>query len=188
MATQLDGRTIAMLATDGVEQVELTSPREALEDAGATVHLIAPQEDTIRGWDHTDWGDTFDVDVPLHDARPEDYDALVLPGGVLNPDQLRINDAAVAFARAFFEADKPVAAICHGAQTLIDAEVIEGRRMTSYQAIKTDLQNAGAHWVDDAAVVDGNLLTSRNPDDLPAFNQHAVDLIARHSTPEPVAG
>ncbi|NBC17270.1 MAG: protease, partial [Bacteroidetes bacterium] len=112
MATPLDGRTIAMLATDGVEQVELTSPREALEDAGATVHLIAPHDGTIRGWNHTDWGDTFDVDVPLPKARPEDYDALVLPGGVLNPDQLRINDDAVAFARSFFEADKPVAAIC----------------------------------------------------------------------------
>ncbi|NBC17900.1 MAG: DJ-1/PfpI/YhbO family deglycase/protease, partial [Bacteroidetes bacterium] len=119
---------------------------------------------------------------------PDDYDALVLPGGVLNPDQLRINDDAVAFARSFFEADKPVAAICHGAQTLIDAEVVEGRRMTSYKAIRTDLQNAGAHWVDDAAVVDGNLLTSRHPDDLPAFNQHAVRLIARHTTPEPVTG
>jgi protease I len=188
MATQLDGRTLAMLATDGFEQVEMTSPREALEDAGATVHLVAPQDGTIRGWDHTDWGESFDVDVTLSDARPEDYDGLVLPGGVLNPDQLRINDDAVAFARSFFENDKPVAAICHGAQTLIDAEVVEGRRMTSYKAIKKDLQNAGAHWVDDAAVVDGNLLTSRNPDDLPAFNQHAVDLFARTSTPEPVTG
>ena len=190
MATQLDGRTIAILATDGFEQVEMTEPRKALDDAGATTHLIAPKDGTIRGWNHTEWGDAFDVDVTLDEARPEDYDALLLPGGVLNPDQLRINDEAVAFARSFFDDDKPVAAICHGPQTLIESGVVEGRRMTSYEAIKTDLKNAGAHWVDDAAVVDGNLVTSRNPDDIPAFNQHMIDLFARtrRRTAEPALG
>lgn len=175
---KLNGRRVAILATDGFEQVELTDPREALEEAGATTHVIAPKGGEIRGWDHTDWGDFVAVDSTLEDARPEDYDALLLPGGVMNPDSLRRLEEVQSFVGHFFEESKPVAAICHGPWTLIDAGVIEGQEMTSYHTIQLDLENAGAHWLDRETVVDGHLLTSRSPEDLPAFNREMVDLFA----------
>lgn len=179
----LDGLKVAMLATNGFEQVELTSPRDALQDAGAQTHLVSPQSGTIKAWDGDDWGDTFEVDQTLDEVTPEDYDALLLPGGVLNPDNLRVNDDAVAFVRSFVESGKPIAAICHGPWTLIEAGGVDGRRMTSYTSIKSDLKNAGAVWVDEEAVTDGNLLTSRNPDDLPAFNEAMTELFASAAEP-----
>lgn len=172
---RLEGIRVAILATNGYEQVELTSPRQALEEAGAETAVVSPESGSITGWDHTDWGDDVDVDVTLDEAREEDFDALLLPGGVLNPDKLRMDDRAVRFVRSFFDAGKPVAAICHGPQTMIDAEVVEGRRMTSYPAIRWDLINAGADWVDQSVVVDDGLITSRKPDDLPAFNEAVVN-------------
>ena len=175
MNKQLDGVKVAILATNGFEQVELTKPRKALDEAGAQTHVIAPQSGSITGWDRTDWGDDVEVDSTVNEASPDDYDALLLPGGVLNPDKLRMNDAAVNFVRSFFENGKPVAAICHGPQTMINAEVVGGRRMTSYAAIRKDLENAGAEWVDQAVVVDNGLITSRNPDDIPAFSEAIVN-------------
>lgn len=177
MANELNGRKVAILATDGFEQVELTDPRRALDEAGATTHLIAPEKGRIRGWQHTDWGDEFEVDVKLSDASAGDYDALLLPGGVMNPDKLRMDAEAVRFVRAFFQAKKPVAAICHGPWMLVEADVVRGRRVTSYPSIRTDLENAGANWVDEEVVVDEGLVTSRNPDDLPAFNRKIVEEI-----------
>ena len=175
MAKQLEGKRVAILVANGFEQIEMTSPREALHEHGAETHLISPGQDTVAGWEHTDWGDTFDVDVRLENANPEIYDALLLPGGVMNPDNLRSNEAVQHFVRSFFEHGKPVASICHGPWTLIDAGVVEGRTMTSYHSIKTDLKNAGANWVDQEVVVDNGLVTSRNPDDLPAFNDKLVE-------------
>jgi protease I len=183
MPEKLIGKKVAILVTKGFEQVELTEPRKALEDAGAETHVIAPEDKKVKGWDHTEWGAEIDVDVPLNRASPEDYDALLLPGGVMNPDHLRMNDKAVDFVRAFFNAHKPVAAICHGPWTLIEADVVRGRTLTSYPSLQTDLRNAGAHWVDREVVVDNGLVTSRNPDDLPAFNRKLVEEIAegRHA-------
>jgi protease I len=178
MANQLQGKTVAILATDGFEQVELTEPKKALENAGATTHIISPKEGKVRGWNHTEWGDEFNVDVPLDNAKAADYHALVLPGGVMNPDHLRMNDKAVRFTREFFEAQKPVAAICHGPWILIEADVVRGRKLTSYPSLKTDLKNAGANWVDETVVVDNGLVTSRNPDDLPAFCDKLVEEVA----------
>ncbi len=165
----LSGRKVAVLATDGVEQIELIEPVKALKEAGATVHIVAPKPGKIKGWDHTEWGQEIPVDRTIDEAEPDEYDALVLPGGVMNPDKLRLQSRAVNFARAFFEQQKPVAAICHGPWLLVEADVIDGRRVTSYPSIKTDLRNAGADWVDEQVVVDNGLVTSRNPDDLPAF-------------------
>lgn len=179
MTTQLEGLRVAILATDGFEQVELTEPRKALDEAGATTHVIAPKSGSIKAWDETDWGTTVDVDATLDEATPQDYDALLLPGGVLNPDHLRVNKKAVSFAHTFFDEGKPVAAICHGPQTLIEADVLRGRRMTSYASVQTDLKNAGANWVDEEVVVDGNLITSRKPDDIPAFNQAIIREFAK---------
>lgn len=178
MQRNLEGKKIAILVENGFEQVELTSPREALAQAGADVHLISPQEGQVKGWNYTDWGDTFDVDVPLQQSDPSRYDALVLPGGVMNPDNLRMNEQALEFIRAFFDAHKPVAAICHGPWTLIDAGVTCGRTMTSYPSLQNDLRNAGVNWVDQEVVVDKGLVTSRNPDDLPAFNRKMIEEIA----------
>jgi protease I len=175
MAKHLEGIHVAIVATDGFEQVELTDPRKALEDAGAKTHVIAPESGTIRGWDHKDWGIDVDVDRTFKDASADDYDALFLPGGVLNPDQLRMNEQAVSFVRHFFENSKPVGSICHGPQTLINAGVVKGRRMTSYASIQKDLENAGANWVDQEVVVDNGLITSRNPDDIPAFNEAIIN-------------
>ena len=178
MAQELRGKKIAILATDGFEQVELTEPKRALEKAGATVHIVSPKDDEVKGWKSTDWGDSFPVDAPLGKADPADYDALVLPGGQINPDKLRIEPKAVAFARAFLNEGKPVGAICHGPWTLIEAEAVRGRTMTSYPSIKTDLKNAGANWVDQEVVVDGGLVTSRAPDDLKAFCAKLVEVFA----------
>ncbi|HEV2695176.1 MAG TPA: type 1 glutamine amidotransferase domain-containing protein [Verrucomicrobiae bacterium] len=174
----LSGKKVAILATDGFEQDELLSPLEALKAAGAEVHVISPNEGKIKGWKDADWGKKVKVDVVLSDANPEDYDALVLPGGVMNPDHLRRDMLALEFVKAFFREGKPVGAICHGPWTLIDAGVVRGRKVTSYDSIQTDLKNAGAEWVDEMVVVDNGLVTSRKPDDLPAFNAKLIEEIA----------
>ena len=185
MTTELQGRHIAFLvANDGVEQVELTEPWEAVEAAGATPTLIAPEAGTVQGRHHLDPGDTFEVGQVLADARAEDYDALVLPGGIANPDDLRTRPDALAFARAFVDAGKPVAAICHAPWTLVEADVVRGRRLTSWPSLQTDLRNAGAEWVDEEVVVDGGLITSRNPDDLDAFGAAIVEEFAREPEEE----
>lgn len=167
---------MAILVTDGFEQVELTEPRKALDEAGATTRIVSPKRESVRAWNFTDWGIDLPVDVGLDEARPEDFDALLLPGGVINPDSLRMNPDAVAFAKAFFDSGKPVASICHGPWTVIETGAARGRRMTSWPSLKTDLVNAGADWVDEEAVVDRDLLTSRNPDDIPAFNREMIGL------------
>jgi protease I len=174
----LSGKRVAILATEGFEQPELEKPREALDQAGAKTEIVSPKSGEIRAWDETDWGDTFDVDVKLDDANPENYDALLLPGGVLNPDKLRQVPAATEFVRAFFAAGKPVAAICHGPQMLIEADVVRGRKLTSYASIKRDLMNAGANWVDAPVVTDRGLVTSRKPDDIPQFNAKMIEEFA----------
>jgi protease I len=174
----LQGLKVAILATDGFEQVELTEPRKALEQAGAETRVVSLKEGELRGWKFTDWGQTVAVDVTLDEARPEEFDALMLPGGVINPDKLRMEPKAVAFVRAFFDAGKPVAAICHGPWMIVEADKARGRRMTSWPSIRTDLKNAGANVVDQEAVVDGNMVTSRKPDDIPAFNREMIKLFA----------
>ncbi len=168
----------------GFEEVELTSPKKVLEDAGAIVHIISPQKDKVKAWDHDHWSIELPVNVPLSEANPEDYDALLLPGGVLNPDKLRLNKEAVSFAQHFLEQGKPLAAICHGPQLLIETGMISGRQMTSYQSVQTDLKNAGAVWVDREVVVDNGLVTSRSPKDLEAFNRKMVEEIGegKHAT------
>jgi deglycase len=175
MADRLHGKRVAVLATDGVEQVELDQPWQALAEAGAELQLVSLEAGTISAYDHIDRGDTRTVDLPLSDADPGSFDALVLPGGVINGDFVRANRDAVAFVKAFFDAGKPVAAICHAAWVLIEADVVRGRRMTSWPSLQTDLRNAGADWVDEEVVVDGNLTTSRKPDDLPAFGKTIVE-------------
>jgi protease I len=166
---------VAILAENGFEEVELTSPMNALEQAGATVHIISPQNDKVKAWNHDHWSIELQVDKNLTDANPEDYDMLVLPGGVLNPDKLRLNKEAVSFAQHFLEQGKPVAAICHGPQTLIETGMIDGKTMTSYWSVKTDLVNAGVNWVDKEVVVDNGLVTSRSPEDLEAFNKKMIE-------------
>jgi len=173
----LNGKKVAILVTNGFEQVELEDPKKALEAAGAQTQIVSPDPGTVFGWQHTNWGDKFAVDVPLARASVQDYDALLLPGGVMNPDKLRMNQQAVEFVRSFFDAGKPVAAICHGPWMLIEAGVVKGRTLTSYPSLQTDLKNAGAKWVDREVVVDNGLVTSRNPDDLPAFNQKLIEEI-----------
>ncbi|NOW96733.1 type 1 glutamine amidotransferase domain-containing protein [Mucilaginibacter sp. SG564] len=173
----LSNRKVAILTEEGFEQVELTSPKHTLEAAGATVHVISPKSGTIKAWDKTNWGIEINVDRQLSEVSPDDYDALVLPGGVLNPDKLRQNKDAVAFASAFLDEGKPVAAICHGPQLLIETGLIKGRRLTSYPSLQTDLKNAGADWVDEEVVVDQGLVTSRRPADLDAFNRKAIEEI-----------
>jgi len=175
MNAKLSGKKVAILVADGFEQVELTGPREALEKAGAETEIVSPAGEKVRGWEETKWGKTFRVDVALKKADADDYDALLLPGGVMNPDKLRLEPKAIEFIRAFSDEDKPIAAICHGPWTLIDAGVAKGRRMTSYPSIKADLMNAGADWVDEQVVVDNGLVTSRKPADLPAFNRKMVE-------------
>ena len=175
----LQGKKVAILVADGFEQIELTEPRKALDQAGAKTEIVSPAEGKVKGWNHTDWGQELPVDVPLDQAKPDGYDALLLPGGVMNPDKLRANPAAVRFIKHFVQAGKPVAAICHGPWTLIEAGAVRNRRMTSYESIQTDLKNAGAQWVDQEVVTDGNLVTSRKPDDIPAFNRAMVELFAR---------
>jgi len=179
MATQtLSQKKVAILVADGFEQAELTEPKQALDEAGAQTHIVSPNSDTVQGWHHFDKGDNFPVNVTLDSANPDDYDALLLPGGVANPDQLRMNEKAVQFIQAFFAASKPVAAICHAPWTLIEADVVKGREVTSWPSLKTDLKNAGAHWVDQEVVVDKGLITSRRPHDLPAFNRAIVEAFA----------
>ncbi|HWF97881.1 MAG TPA: type 1 glutamine amidotransferase domain-containing protein [Steroidobacteraceae bacterium] len=173
MAT-LSGMKVAILAAEGFEQAELTEPRKALDGAGAETRVVSPAEGEVQGWQHFDKGDRIKVDVPLEQADAADYDALLLPGGVANPDQLRTMPKAVQFVRAFFERGKPVAAICHGPWTLIEAGVVRGRTLTSWPSLKTDLTNAGAMWVDQEVCVDHGLVSSRKPADIPAFNQKMI--------------
>lgn len=173
----LSNRKVAILTEEGFEQVELTSPKEALEAAGAKVDVVSPRSGKIKAWNHTDWGIEINVDKELSSASPDDYDALVLPGGVLNPDKLRQNKKAVAFVSAFLDEGKPVAAICHGPQMLIETGMIGGRTLTSYPSLQTDLRNAGANWVNEEVVVDNGLVTSRTPKDLDAFNKKAIEEI-----------
>lgn len=175
MSDELKGKKVAILVADGFEQVEMTGPREALEAAGASTTLVSPADKKVKGWDVTKWGRSFKVDMPLSEAREEEFDGLVLPGGVMNPDKLRVNQLAVEFVKAFFDHHKPVGAICHGPWTLIEAGQVRGRRMTSYPSIQTDLKNAGAEWVDEEVVVDHGLVTSRKPADIPAFNQKIIE-------------
>lgn len=174
----LNGLKIAILVTDGFEQVELTDPRKALDDAGAETFIVSPKNEQVRGWKFTEWGDKLPVDTPLSQAKADQFDALLLPGGVINPEELRIDQQAVAFVKAFFDAGKPVASICHGPWTLIEAGAARGRRLTSWPSLKTDLKNAGADWVDEEAVVDGVLVTSRKPDDIPAFNREFIKVLS----------
>jgi protease I len=183
-AKRLDGRRVAILATDGVEQSELTEPRKALDDAGASTTLIAPRGGTIRAYQHDKKGLELEVDVPLPQARVDDYDALLLPGGVMNPDQLRTDAQAVKFVKAFAAAGKPIGAICHGPWMLVEADCVRGRTVTSWPSLKTDLRNAGANWVDREVVVDNGLVTSRKPEDLPAFSTKLIEEIAEGVHPQ----
>lgn len=188
MASELNGKMVAILATNGFEQSELVEPRDALWAAGATTHIVSPEAGIIKGWKQKDWGDTVEVDRTLTDASVDDYDALVIPGGQINPDLLRADAAAVRFVRAFFDAGKPIAAICHGPWLLVEAGIARGLRLTSYPSIRTDMVNAGARWVDEEVVVDHGVVTSRRPDDLPAFNAKLIEEVAegRHNRePEP---
>ena len=174
----LVGNRVAILATDGVEQVELTEPRKALDAAGARTSIVSPNKGSIRGWDHDHWGVDIPVDVPLSQALTDNFDSLLIPGGVMNPDRLRTDQSAVQFVRSFFEAGKPVAAICHAPWMLIEAGVIRGRTVTSWPSIRTDIQNAGGDWVDREVVNDEGLVTSRNPDDIPSFNRKMIEEFA----------
>lgn len=178
------GLKVAILATDGFEQAELSEPRKALDDAGAQTRVVAPKSGQIRGWKSTDWGDRVAVDETLDQAQPDAFDALLLPGGVMNPDKLRMDPRAVAFVKAFFETKKPVAAICHGPWTIIEAGCAKGRRIASWPSLKTDLQNAGATYLDEEMVRDGNLVSSRKPDDIPAFNRGMIALFSEAKSSE----
>ena len=175
MTKQLDGKKVAILAADGFEEVELTKPRAALDDEGAETKIVSLKSGAIQGMHHADKGEKVDVDLTLDEARPEDFDALLIPGGLMNPDTLRATPKALDFTRHFFEESKPVAAICHGPWVLIDAGVVRGRTLTSWPNIKTDVRNAGANWVDKEVVVDNGLVTSRKPDDIPAFNKKMIE-------------
>lgn len=174
MDRTLNGKRVAILVENGFEQVEMTEPRKALDAAGAQTQIVSPEKGEVKGWQHTQWGDSFPVDVPLENADPNRYDALLLPGGVMNPDKLRMNPQAVQFVKAFFDAGKPIAAICHGPWTLVEAGVVRGRTLTSWPSLKTDIRNAGGNWVDQQVVADNGLVTSRKPDDIPAFNQKMI--------------
>jgi len=186
MARSLEGKKVAALVARGFEQVELLQPREALEKAGAMVDVVSPETNgKVRGWNHTDWGEDVDVDVTLDEAVSTNYDALLLPGGVMNPDILRTIPQAVQFTREFFDAGKPIAAICHGPWTLVEADVVRGLRVTSWPSLETDLENAGAEWTDNEVVVDRGIVTSRRPDDIPAFNDKMIEEIAEGQHGEP---
>jgi len=174
----LDGRKIAILATDGFEQSELLKPKQLLEEAGASTVLISPgDKQRIKGWNHGEWGEEVDVDLHLGEARAADYDALVLPGGVMNPDKLRLHEEAIDFIREFGRTGRPLAAICHGPWTLIDAGIAKGKHLTSWPSLRTDLENAGARWEDKEVIVDGSLVTSRKPDDIPAFTRALIHML-----------
>lgn len=176
---QLQGKKVAILTEEGFEQVELTKPQEKLKEAGAKVDVVSPKSGKIKAWDQKDWGIEIPVDVELGSAKTEDYDALVLPGGVLNPDKLRQNKDAVAFVKEFLQSGKPVAAVCHGPQTLIETGMLEGKTMTSFPSLQTDLKNAGVNWVDKEMVHDGNLITSRKPADLDAFCKELISTLSK---------
>jgi len=188
MAKSLQGKRVAMLVENGFEQVELTEPRKALREAGAETEVVSPVQGTVKGWNFKDWGDEVPVDTPLDEADPDDYDALVLPGGVMNPDKLRMNPRAIQFVKSFFQSGKPVAVICHGPWTLIDAGVVSGRKITSYPSLANDLRNAGAEWVDQEVVVDHGLVSSRKPDDLPAFTRKMIEEFAEGRHEQPATG
>lgn len=175
----LKSKRVAILVTDGFEQVELVKPREALDQAGAKTQIVSPKDGKVRGWKHTEWGEELPVDVRLDQARAEDFDALLLPGGVINPDKLRMDPKAVNFVKSFFDAHKPVAAICHGPWTIVEAGAARGRRIASWPSLKTDIRNSGGEWVDSEAVTDGNLVTARKPDDIPAFNRAMIQLFSQ---------
>lgn len=174
----LRGKRVAILATDGFEQSELCDPQDALEKAGAQTKVVSPKSGRIRGWNHTDWGDDVQVDLPLDEARAEDFDALLLPGGVMNPDRLRTNERAVQFVKDFFAVGKPIAAICHGPWLLVEAGVVRGRTITSWPSLQTDIRNAGGDWVDREVVTDEGIVTSRKPDDIPAFSRKMIEEFA----------
>ena len=177
METNLQGKRVAILATNGFEQSELLEPKKNLEDAGATVTVLSLKTGEIKGWNHTDWGKSVKVDGLVKDAKPDQFDALVLPGGQMNPDVLRTDSSAVTFVRTFVDSGKTVAAICHAPWLLIESDVVRGKTMTSWPSVRTDLKNAGAHWVDEPVIVDGNLITSRKPDDIPAFSQAIAEAL-----------
>jgi len=178
MAQQLNGKKIAILVADGFEQVELTEPKKALEQAGATTQIVSPMAGQVKGWKEKEWGDTLPVDVALEQANAGNYDGLLLPGGVMNPDKLRMNPKAVQFVRAFFDSGKPVAAICHGPWMVVEADEAHGRTLTSWPSLQTDIRNAGGEWVDQQVVSENGLVTSRKPDDIPAFNQKMLEAFA----------
>jgi protease I len=178
---QIAGKKVAILATDGFEQVELIDPLKNLEQAGAKVDVISIKPGKIKGWDHTDWGSSVKVDHLVSEVKPSDYDALVLPGGLINPDKLRTDKNAVSFIRQFVESGKPVAAICHGPWGLVEAGVVKGKTLTSWPSVHTDLINAGANWVDREVVQDGNIITSRKPEDIPAFSNKLIQTLAQAS-------
>jgi protease I len=182
MDQNLAGKRIAVLATHGFEQSELVQPRQALEQAGARVEVVSPETGAIRGWNQKEWGDEVKVDRPLSDARPDEYDGLLLPGGVMNPDRLRMNPNAVQFVRAMFDQGKPIAAICHGPWLLVEANVLRGLKVTSWPSLQTDIRNAGGEWVDDECVNDRGIVTSRKPDDIPAFSRKAIEEFAEGRT------
>jgi protease I len=184
MARNVTGKKVAILTENGFEEVELTSPKKALEEAGAIVHIVSPQPQKVKAWDQDHWSIELPVDVQLKDANPEDYDMLVIPGGVINPDQMRINKDCVQFAQHFLEQGKPLASICHGPQLLIETGMISTRKLTSYPSVKTDLINAGALWEDKEVVVDNGLVTSRSPKDLEAFNKKVIEELSegKHAT------
>lgn len=175
MARDVNGKKVAILTDNGFEEIELTSPKKALEDAGVTVHIVSPQKEIVKAWDHDHWSGELRVDVQVGDANVEDYDMLLIPGGVINPDKLRTDVDAVSFVQSFLESGRPVAAICHGPQLLIETGMISGRKMTSYHSIKTDMINAGVIWEDKEVVVDNGLVTSRSPKDLEAFNKKVLE-------------
>ncbi len=189
MARKLDGKKVAILVADGFEQVEMTGPRKALDEAGAETKIVSLKSGRIQGMHHMDKAEKFDVDLTVDRARPEDFDALVIPGGLFNPDALRANEDALEFTRHFFEEGKPVAAICHGPWVLVDAGLTRGRTLTSWPHIKTDIKNAGGKWIDEEVVVDNGLVTSRKPDDIPAFNEKMIEEFAegKHSPKDEVA-
>jgi protease I len=176
---ELKGLRVAILVEDGFEQVELVEPKKALDQAGAETSIVSPKSDRVRGWNHGEWGVELPVRRPLDRADPDDFDALLLPGGVMNPDRLRMQPRAVEFVRAFFDAGKPVAVICHGPWMIIEAGQAQGRKIASWPSLKTDLRNAGAEWMDQEAVVDGNLVSARKPDDIPAFNRAMIEVFSR---------
>ena len=178
MAEQLRNKRVAALVDDGFEQSELLEPKKALEEAGARVDIVSTQMFRVKGWEHTDWAQGVTVDQHVDTANADEYDALLLPGGVMNPDKLRANATAVRFVKSFVDAGKPIAAICHGPWTLIEAGATKGRRMTSWPSLATDLRNSGAHWVDEECVVDNGLVTARKPDDIPAFNKKMIEEFA----------